>query len=105
MMNLNSRIKALIVLLLLPLMFSACAMLSGRESAGEYVDDTTITSAVKAGILGDASLKVLEINVETMQGVVQLSGFVDLPQNESRAISIARHTDGVKDVKDNLIVR
>jgi len=83
----------------------ACAMFSGRESAGEYVDDATITSEVKGDILGDPALKVLQVNVETMQGVVQLSGFVDSSQSEAKAVSLARHVHGVKSVKDNLVVR
>ena len=84
---------------------ASCALFSGRETPGEYVDDGTITSEVKVAILNDASLKVLQINVETMQGVVQLSGFVDSIESEMRALKIARHIHGVKAVDDNLIVR
>ena len=80
-------------------------MFSGRESAGEYVDDTTITTAVKSKILGEKSLKVLQVNVETMQGVVQLSGFVDSTRSEYKAVEIARHVKGVSAVKDDLVVR
>ncbi len=82
-----------------------CAMFDGRESPGEFVDDTTITSKVKSNIFGDPALKVLQINVETMQGVVQLSGFVDSRRSESKAVHLARQVDGVKSVKDDLIVR
>jgi len=85
-------------------LLAACSMISGRETPGQYVDDMTITSKVKAEILGDPSLKVLQINVETMKGEVQLSGFVDSQQSENRAVDIARHVYGVKSVKDNLIV-
>jgi osmotically-inducible protein OsmY len=60
---------------------------------------------VKADILGNRKLKVLEINVETMQGVVQLSGFVDSTKSEYKAVDIARHVKGVKTVKDDLVVR
>jgi hyperosmotically inducible periplasmic protein len=88
----------------LVLLLASCSMFSGRETAGQYVDDTTITSKVKADILGDPALKVLQINVETMQGVVQLSGFVDSPQSETKAVNIANHVRGVRSVKDNLIV-
>jgi osmotically-inducible protein OsmY len=89
----------------LSLSLASCAMFSGRESAGEYVDDATITSKVKANILGDKTLKVLEINVETMQGIVQLSGFVDSRKHETRAVEIANQVKGVKSVKDDLVVR
>ena len=89
----------------LALSLAGCAMFSGRESAGQYVDDTTITSHVKGEILEDPKLKVLQINVETMQGVVQLSGFVDSRQSEDRAVELARRVKGVKSVKDDIVVR
>ena len=85
-------------------LLASCALFSGRETTGQYVDDTTITSKVKAEILGDPDLKVLQINVETMQGVVQLSGFVDSRQSQIKADNIARRVEGVKSVKDNLVV-
>jgi len=84
---------------------TACAAISGRETSGEYVDDATITTKVKAEIFNDASLKVLQINVETMQDVVQLSGFVDSSRSKDRAEQIARAVPGVRAVKDDLIVR
>jgi len=84
---------------------SACAAFSGRETAGEYVDDATFTAKVKAQILNDPSLKSQQISVETMQDVVQLSGFVDSAQVRSRAGEIARSVQGVHEVKNNLIVR
>ena len=80
-----------------------CAAISGRETPGEYVDDATISTKVRASIVNDLGLK--EISVETMQNVVQLSGFVDSPQIKSRAGDIARNVSGVRDVKNNLIVR
>ena len=85
-------------------LLASCSMISGNETPGQYVDDTTITSKVKAQILGDPNLKVLQINVETMQGIVQLSGFVDSRKSETKAVDIAQHVEGVKSVKDNLIV-
>jgi osmotically-inducible protein OsmY len=84
---------------------AACSMISGRESPGQYTDDTTITTKVKADILGDPDLKVLQINVETMQGVVQLSGFVDSQQSKIKAEELARKVGGVKAVRDNLVIR
>jgi hyperosmotically inducible protein len=89
----------------LAVFLSGCSMFSGRESPGEYVDDATITSKVKGEILEDPALKVLQVNVETMQGVVQLSGFVDSRRSETKAVEIARRVHGVKSVKDDLIVR
>ena len=94
-----------LALAMLAVLLTGCAMFSGRESAGEYVDDATITSKVKADILGDPALKVLQVNVETMQGVVQLSGFVDSQRSETKAVDLARRVHGVKSVKDDLVVR
>ena len=101
----KSVIKTFAVVTILATSLSACSMFSGRETAGQYVDDATITSKVKADILADKSLKVLQINVETMQGVVQLSGFVDSSKSEYRAVDVARHVTGVQTVKDDLVIR
>ena len=84
---------------------AACSAISGRETTGEYVDDATITTKVKAAIFDDPSLKVLQVNVETFQNVVQLSGFVDSTQSENRAVELARNVSGVRSVKDDIIVR
>ena len=80
-----------------------CAAISGRETAGEYVDDATITTKVKASIINELGMK--EIGVETMQNTVQLSGYVDSQGVKDKAGSIARNTSGVKEVKNNLVVR
>ena len=54
-----------------------CASTPQKEGTGEYIDDTMITTKVKAAILNEPTLKSAEINVETFKGVVQLSGFVN----------------------------
>ena len=79
-----------------------CAGTSKRESTGEYVDDTVITTRVKAAIFNEPSLKSAEINVETFKGVVQLSGFVRSQANINRAVEVARGVKGVKSVKDDM---
>lgn len=73
-----------------------------QEKAGEYVDDSVITSKVKAAIFGESSLKSIEISVETFKGVVQLSGFVRSAENISKAVELARSVKGVKSVKDDM---
>ncbi|QQR69162.1 MAG: BON domain-containing protein [Alphaproteobacteria bacterium] len=82
---------------------AGCAAVAGRETAGEYVDDATISTKVKASIINELGMK--QIGVETMQNVVQLSGFVDSPQIKVRAGELARNVSGVQSVKNNLIVR
>lgn len=84
---------------------AGCAATSTRESTGEYIDDATITTKVKAAIVEDPMLKTLQINVETYKGVVQLSGFVDTPQAVRRADEVARKVEGVKSVRNELVVR
>jgi len=93
---------------LVPVFFlslASCSMFSGRETAGQYVDDATITTKVKQAFVSDPQVKASQVNVETMQGVVQLSGFVDSPASEARAVELAHRVVGVKSVKDDIIVR
>jgi Predicted periplasmic or secreted lipoprotein len=75
------------------------------ETAREYVADSTITAAIKAGIYGDPAIKILQITVETYKGVVQLSGFVDNKTQAQRAEEIALSVKGVREVRNNLIVK
>ncbi|MBK7473365.1 MAG: BON domain-containing protein [Betaproteobacteria bacterium] len=72
------------------------------ESTGQYVDDTVLTTKVKAAIFNEPSLKSAEINVETFKGVVQLSGFVSSAAAESTAVAVARKVEGVQTVKNDM---
>ena len=82
-----------------------CAGNSNKESTGEYVDDSWITSKVKTAFVKDKSLKASEINVETYKGTVQLSGFVADPGDVSHATEVARSVKGVTSVKNDLHVK
>ncbi|HJV34720.1 BON domain-containing protein [Geomonas sp.] len=82
-----------------------CSTTASHESTGQYVDDSVITSKVKAAIINDMALKGFQINVKTYQGVVQLSGFVDTPDNIRRAGELARNVKGVTDVKNDLTLK
>jgi osmotically-inducible protein OsmY len=79
-----------------------CAATSTQESTGQYMDDTAITTRVKAAIFNDASLKSAEINVETFKGVVQLSGFVNSAADIQRAVSVVQGLSGVRSVKNDM---
>jgi len=94
-----------IAILAITVALAGCAAISGRETAGEYVDDATVTARVKAEIFKDSTLKTMEISVETMQDVVQLSGFVDSAQSKSKAGDIARNVEGVHGLRNNLVIR
>jgi osmotically-inducible protein OsmY len=82
-----------------------CAGNAHKESTGEYVDDSWITSKVKAAFVNDKTLKASEINVETYKGKVQLSGFVGDPGDVSHAGDVARGIKGVTSVKNDLHVK
>ena len=99
------RILSILICIGLIAVFVGCASTRKSESTGEYVDDSTITTKVKAAIFNDPALKVFQINVETFKGEVQLSGFVDSAQNVSKAGEVARGVGGVKSVKNSLIVK
>jgi osmotically-inducible protein OsmY len=87
------------------LMGNAHAASQNEESTGQFVDDSVITTRVKAAIFADSTLKTLQINVKTFQGIVQLSGFVDSAQNITTAGKIVRSVNNVTSVKNDLIVK
>ncbi len=82
-----------------------CASTAKHEGTGEYIDDSVITTKVKAAIFNEPSLKSAEINVETFKGEVQLSGFVSSSGDISKAAELARGVQGVKSVKNDMRVK
>lgn len=94
-----------LVFIMLIATFSACASTNTRRSTGAYVDDSVITTKVKALLAEDDFLKSFQIRVETYQGAVQLSGFVDSQQAVNKAVQIATSVGGVKSIKNDLIVK
>lgn len=101
MTNITRKLASLAGVLLMATALG-CASTAKQEGSGEYVDDTVITTKVKAAIFNEPSLKSAEINVETFKGVVQLSGFVSSPAAESTAVAVARKVVGVKSVKNDM---
>jgi osmotically-inducible protein OsmY len=98
----NLRIVSSLLAALMLTTVVGCASTDKKESVGEYVDDTVITTAVKAAIVNEPTLKVSEINVETFKGVVQLSGFVASADSVATASTVARSVKGVKSVKNDI---
>ncbi len=82
-----------------------CAVSRDQSTVGEYVDDATITTRVKARMADDPTVSAAAISVETLQGTVQLSGFAKSRAEKKRAGEIARDTKGVKDVENEIAVR
>lgn len=74
-------------------------------SVGTEIDDSVITSSVKAALLADANIKSFDFKVETRKGEVLLSGFVDNQAQLDRATSAAHAVSGVKAVQNNVILK
>ncbi|MES2758076.1 MAG: BON domain-containing protein [Pseudomonadota bacterium] len=90
---------------LLILSMVACAPTAKREGTGEYIDDAVITTKVKAALAADPAVKATEVNVETFKGAVQLSGFVSSQEAIRKAVELARNVEGVRGVKNNMVVK
>jgi hyperosmotically inducible protein len=84
---------------------AGCAVTQGRESTGQYLDDTTITTKVKSELLAKEGTGASEISVETMKGEVQLGGFAKTEHDKQRAAEIASSVSGVKQVHNDILVR
>ena len=84
---------------------TGCAVVRGQETAGAYVDDVAITTAVKAKFVEDKSVDAGAIKVETLNGTVALSGFAKSNTEKAQAEYLARNTKGVRQVKNDLTVR
>ena len=100
-MNKFSRVSILVAAVALTAL-AGCASTQKHESTGQYIDDTAITTSVKAAIFNEATLKSMEINVETFKGRVQLSGFVRSQANIDRAVQVAQGINGVTSVGNDM---
>lgn len=103
-----NHIKAIFSSLLAILLITTvigCAGSATQESTGEYIDDTWITTKVKASLVDDPDVKAREVNVETFKGVVQLSGFVESQEAMDQAVIIARSIEGVVSVKNDMTIK
>ena len=85
--------------------FVACASTPKQESTGEYLDDSVITTKVKAILIKDEALKAFHINVKTYRGVVQLKGSVDSQKTVDKAGQVASSVEGVKSVENSLVIK
>ena len=102
----NKKILLIMILASLaatPLM-TGCAVTQHRETTGQYIDDKKISAKIKTQLYRDKEVKGTQVDVTTFQGVVQLSGFVETQSQKDRAGEIARATEGVRDVHNDLVV-
>lgn len=84
---------------------TGCAVARDQQTVGSYMDDTAITTKVKARFAEDPAVSAMSINVETLKGTVQLSGFAKSEAERNAAGRIAAGTQGVKSVKNDIVVR
>jgi osmotically-inducible protein OsmY len=98
-------IRTLLLTLALAMGVSACSVMRGQESVKEYTSDAAITTSVKTAFAKDSTVAATAIGVETLDGIVQLSGFAKSAEEKSRAEVLARQASGVKSVRNNIIVR
>lgn len=101
----DTRAIALAILTGITLVGSGCTVMRGQSTVGAYVDDKTITAAVKAKMIEDKTVDAAVIDVDTLNGTVALSGFAKSQAEKAQAEKIARNTKGVREVRNNLIVR
>ncbi|SUB30468.1 putative lipoprotein [Yersinia pseudotuberculosis] len=97
--------SALCIAIIMAMAVSACAPTAKSEGTGGYLDDTVVTTKVKAALLGEKNLKSTAINVETFKGRVQLSGFVSSSQDANRAVQVTRSVPGVKSVSNQMLIK
>ncbi len=84
---------------------SGCAVGRGQQTVGSFVDDTAITTAVKAKYAEDKTVAMTSIGVETLNGVVQLSGFAKSAAEKAQAETIARGVKNVRGVRNDIVIR
>jgi osmotically-inducible protein OsmY len=84
---------------------AGCAGDKYTQSTGEHIDDASTSSRVRDALSNDSMYKYPGVKVETFKGTVQLSGFVDTRDQKSRAGTLAKNVNGVKDVANNITVK
>jgi hyperosmotically inducible periplasmic protein len=97
-------LQSFVVMLLIVSTTAGCGTLTGK-TAGENVDDVTITAAVKSKLVGDQASNLTRVNVDTNRGTVYLNGVVDTPEQKAKAEQIAWQAKGVRSVVNNLQVQ
>lgn len=97
--------KKTLATIVIPAFLAGCAVARDQQTVGQYVDDTTITTQVKAKFADAAAVAATSIRVETLKGQVQLSGFAKSWQEKERAEVLARSVKGVSGVRNDIIVR
>jgi len=104
-MNRHSLAFVAMLTISVPFLLQACAPTATRESTGEYLDDSAITTKIKTKLLGDPTVSGFAVSVETFRGRVVLSGFVNSQAQVDRAVALAREVPGVREVQSALVIK
>ena len=104
-MQQKTRLISLVVCLILSVAIIGCAGDRTTRSTGQAIDDSAVANKVKMALYADKEVNGSQIEVEVFKGVVQLSGFVDSATQAQKAVQIARNTDGVKEVRNSMLVK
>jgi hyperosmotically inducible periplasmic protein len=102
-MNIKTAFAAILATTVIAI--SGCAVTRGQETVGAYIDDTAITTSIKARFVDNRSVDASSIGVETLNGTVMLSGFAKNSTEKSTAETIARGVGGVRAVRNEIAVR
>jgi hyperosmotically inducible periplasmic protein len=101
----HMRYARVVACLIVMVVMLGCAGDRTTRSTGQTIDDGAVATKVKSALIADPEVKGTQVQVEVYKGVVQLSGFVDRPADAQRAVAVARNVAGVKEVRNNLIVK
>jgi hyperosmotically inducible periplasmic protein len=102
--KMNMRVRVLSILLAAVLLVSGCTSMTG-QTAGQYIDDRTISTEVKAKLTAEKAANFTRIDVDTTNQVVTLNGMVESADQKARAEQLARQVGGVKSVKNNIQIQ
>ena len=104
-MNKSTKIIATAVFAAVTVFSTGCAVTRSQETVGQYIDDATITTQIKARWIEDKTVDANSFKVETLKGTVQISGFAKNAAEKAQAESIARRVNGVVAVQNSIAVR
>ena len=104
-MNKSTKIIATAVFAAVTIFSTGCAVTRSQESVGQYIDDATITTQIKARWIEDKTVDANSFKVETLKGTVQISGFAKNAGEKAQAEAIARRVNGVVAVQNSIAIR
>ena len=101
----KNSIKGAIAICLVALLAQGCNMLRGQSTPSQYADDVAITAKVKSELLDSTKVDGLDVNVNSRNGAVTLTGWATTQTEKSKATALARAVSGVKSVNNQLAIK